>query len=153
MLNDLLLSIAISVSPIQLECLAKNIYFESRNQSDLGQIAVSHVVLNRVNDPRYPNTICAVVHEGKRNKLGLMIRNRCQFSWYCDGISDEPKNSIMWSKSHLIAYESIVLYEKFKDITNGSTHYHSTNVNPSWAKAFTRVVQVDDHIFYRQEKN
>ena len=153
MLNELFLSIAMTISPVQLDCLAKNIYFESRSQSDLGQIAVSHVVLNRVRSSDYPNTICEVVHQGIKSKISKkMIRNKCQFSWYCDGISDKPLNEVMWQKAHMMAYTSIVLYENFKDLTNGSTHYHATHVNPRWARSFKKIVQIDDHIFYKEEK-
>ena len=62
----------------ELYCLANNIYFESRNQPKLGQIAVGQVTMNRVNSPKFPNTVCGVVKQGGEK------RNRCQFSWYCD---------------------------------------------------------------------
>ena len=79
-------------------CLAKNMYFEARNQGLAGQLAVSLVVMNRVKDERFPNTICGVIEQGPISKWWLKekgkivpIRNRCQFSWFCDGKSDDPK--------------------------------------------------------------
>ena len=69
-----------------LECLALNAYFESRNQSVAGQIAVSQVVMNRVESPRFPNTICEVINQGptyvnwKGNEMPK--RNQCHFSWW-----------------------------------------------------------------------
>ena len=48
----------------ELYCLAKNIYFESRNQPKLGQIAVAQVTMNRVNSPKFPNSVCGVVQQG-----------------------------------------------------------------------------------------
>ena len=88
----------------QAVCLANNMYHEARSQGLAGQLAVSLVVLNRVKDKRYPNTICEVVHQGpvreswktkgkdvadsERNYYP--IRHRCQFSWYCDGKDDTP---------------------------------------------------------------
>ena len=44
-------------------CLAKNMYFEARNQGLAGQLAVSLVVMNRVKDERFPNTICGVIEQ------------------------------------------------------------------------------------------
>ena len=93
----------------QATCLAKNMYYEARSQGLAGQLAVSLVVLNRVKDKRYPNTICEVIHQGptreswKKNGVFYPIKNRCQFSWYCDGKSDEPKDSVTWMESIRIA--------------------------------------------------
>ena len=90
-------------------CLAKNMYYEARNQGLAGQLAVSLVVMNRVKDKRYPNTICEVVYQGPISKWWLKekskivpIRNRCQFSWYCDGKSDDPKNKKKYNKRNKI---------------------------------------------------
>ena len=71
-----------------LVCLALNVYYEARSQSIVEQIAVAQVVINRVNDDRYPDTICEVVKQGEKNTDGTMKEDRCQFSWYCDGAKD-----------------------------------------------------------------
>ena len=147
--SGIILSVLMSISGPELECLAKNIYFESRNQSHLGQLAVGQVTLNRVDDPRYPNTICEVVKQGHQNADGSMQRHRCQFSWYCDGLPDTPLNEEMWIQSYQMAYESAEYFYQGIDLTNGSTHYHTTNVNPHWAPSLTKTMRVDDHIFYR----
>ena len=68
----------------QIECLAKNLYFEVGNQGTAGMLAVSSVVINRVNDDRFPNTMCKVIYQ-KRGGV-------CQFSWYCDKKSDNPSD-------------------------------------------------------------
>jgi len=47
-----------------LICLALNVYHEARSQSLVEQIAVAQVVVNRVNDDRYPDSICGVVKQG-----------------------------------------------------------------------------------------
>ena len=47
-----------------VECLALNMYHEARDQGTAGLFAVSAVVLNRVNDSRFPNTICEVIYQG-----------------------------------------------------------------------------------------
>ena len=79
------------------ECLAKNMYFEARNQGTAGWLAVTAVVLNRVNDKHFPNRICSVITQGptrparKNKNIRIPIKHRCQFSWFCDGKSDNPK--------------------------------------------------------------
>mgnify|MGYP003316608280 CR=1 FL=1 len=79
-----------------LMCLALNVYFEARSENMASQIAVSLVVMNRVEDHRFPNTVCEVVKQGLTYKWkpSLPIKNRCQFSWYCDGKPDKPKKLI-----------------------------------------------------------
>jgi spore germination cell wall hydrolase CwlJ-like protein len=118
----------------------------------VGQIAVAEVVMNRVADSRYPNTICEVVKQGPKYKgSDVPVRHRCQFSWYCDGKSDIPKNEKAWKKAQDYAY--LVLYNRITiDVTEGATHYHATYVKPSWAKTKTRTTRIESHIFYRWEK-
>jgi len=83
----------------QLTCLAKNIYFEARNEPFAGQFAVALVTLNRVNDTAFPDTICKVVYQGIHTTDGFPKRDRCQFSWYCDGASDEVRNPKAFDKT------------------------------------------------------
>src|SRR6056300_189428 len=90
----------------QVECLALNIYFEARNQSFDGKVSVSHVVLNRVKDNRYPNTICGVIYQSYKTSSGFPIRYKCQFSWYCDGKSDVPKENDAWIKAKQVAQDA-----------------------------------------------
>lgn len=127
-------------------CLALNIYHEARSEPLVGQIAVAEVVLNRVESPRFPDSICAVVKEGEY-RGETPIRNKCQFSWWCDGKSDKPKDSIKWEQSINLAYT--MLEHPHIDITEGSLFYHAVYVNPSWANDFEKVVTIDNHIFYR----
>ena len=138
-------------------CLALNTYHEAKNQSLVGQVATAQVVMNRVEDNRFPNTICEVVKQGPTRtswedpKKEYPIKHRCQFSWYCDGKSDVPKNEKAWKKAQDYAY--LVLYNRIAiDITEGATHYHATYVKPSWAKTKTRTTRIESHIFYRWEK-
>jgi N-acetylmuramoyl-L-alanine amidase len=133
-------------------CLATNIYFEAANQSDAGKLAVAYVTINRARTlSRWENSICGVVHEGKTfvNWKGnvLPIRNKCQFSWYCDGKPDEIEDSPTWLKCLKIA--ELALYDNQFDITSGSTHYHTRSVNPYWRDQLEHTVTIDDHIFYK----
>ena len=138
-------------------CLALNTYHEAKNQSLVGQIATAQVVMNRVEDNRFPNTICEVVKEGPTRpswedpNKEYPIRHRCQFSWYCDGKDDTPKNEKAWKTAQDVAF--LVLYDKIKlDVTEGATHYHATYVRPSWARTNKRTTRIEKHIFYRWEK-
>ena len=147
----------------ELYCLAQNIYFEAKSEPLAGQYAVADVVLNRVNDTRYPNTICEVVREGPikeswKTKQDTTLsdderiyyprKNRCQFSWYCDGKSDTIRDSDAWRMAQIIAYK-IVYADKMRGITEGATHYHADYVSPKWASKIQLVGSISTHIFYR----
>ena len=138
-------------------CLALNTYHEAKNQSLVGQIATAQVVMNRVEDNRFPNTICEVVKQGPTRpswedpEKEYPIKHRCQFSWYCDGKDDTPKNEKACKKAQYVAF--LVIYDKIKlDVTEGATHYHATYVRPAWAKTKKRTTRIEKHIFYRWEK-
>ena len=141
-----------------VKCLALNMYHEARDQGTAGKLAVSAVVINRVSDSRFPNTICEVIKQGPTRKswrdpsVSYPIKNRCQFSWYCDGISDEVKDEKTYQKildfARLIMHNDIL----FVDITDGATHYHADYVKPDWAATKPRTTEIGDHIFYRWEK-
>jgi N-acetylmuramoyl-L-alanine amidase len=141
-----------------VECLALNMYHEARGQGTAGELAVTTVVMNRVNDSRFPNTICGVVKQGptrpswKDPKILFPIKHKCQFSWYCDGKSDKPRNKKTYEKMKDFAKTLLSNKLLFLDITDGATHYHADYVNPSWAKTKTKTVEIQDHIFYRWEK-
>jgi len=137
-------------------CLQQNIFFEARNQSTLGQVAVAWVTLNRMKAARYPDSICGVVKQGHTDANGNMIRNKCQFSWYCDGRSDTIPDNIIaqraWEDAGIVA--EVVLLDwlrgKISPVEN-STMYHADYVNPYWASSFDMVTKIDDHIFYEKE--
>jgi len=132
--------------------LSKNIYFEARNQEIEGQFAVLFVTLNRVADNRFPNTVKEVVLQAQLNSNLIPVRDKCQFSWYCDGkkdIIDDMKTFAEIRKMVLTFLQSnSIMY----DITNGATHYHADYVHPKWAKDKTKTITIGNHIFYRWEK-
>ena len=148
----------------QAMCMALNIYYESRSDNLAGQYAVADVVLNRVHDDRYPDTVCEVITQGpvkeswktkqdpdllEEDREYNPIRHLCQFSWYCDGKSDKPRESKAWEDAKHVA--NGVYNEHLADFVEGATHYHADYVNPSWAETKTHVMRIDDHIFYRWE--
>lgn len=134
------------VDPKERECLAKAIYWEARNQSLDGKIAVGYVVINRVNAGRWHDTICQVVYQG------------CQFSWVC---SDKAKKNLdalrneneklAWAEAVALANELLSEYNDIEDITYGATFFHAHYVRPYWSKwkKIEPTVRIDDHIFYR----
>ena len=141
------------------ECLAKNIYFEAGVESTAGKLAVANVTINRAINGNYPNTICGVVQEGihyynvKKDKH-FPVRDRCQFSWYCDGLIDEPREGRTWESAQELAKKVLVNhYDKVLiDITDGATHYHANwmETYPSWSKKKKVMASIDRHIFYRK---
>jgi len=135
----------------EVGCLAKNIYYEAGVEETAGRVAVANVTINRVLDSKFPATICDVVHQGEKNKDGGMKRNRCQFSWYCDGKKDTPYEGENWQMSQALAWEIYELYteNKLLDITDGALYYHATYVTPYWAKSMKRTTKIGTHIFYR----
>ena len=149
----------------ELYCLAMNTYFEAKSEPIAGQYATADVVLNRVNDARYPNTICEVVLQGptreswktkqdpdlsESERIYNPIRHMCQFSWYCDGKSDEPKDETGWAQAQYVA-GAIMYSGKYRGITEGATHYHATYVRPKWRldRGMNHIGRIGSHIFYR----
>lgn len=143
----------------EVNCLADNIYWEARNQPVKGMMAVAMVTRNRVLDNRFPHTYCEVVHEGptrpswKDPTKYYPVKNRCQFSWYCDGKAEvvPAADKELYVFMHAMAYK--IYHGSLPDITYGATHYHADYVKPAWRKSKTRTIQIASHIFYRWETN
>ena len=132
----------------EVECLALNIYHEARNQPTAGKLAVAQVTLNRVKHDRFPNTICGVVYQGYYAN-NAPIKNKCQFSWWCDGKSDKPKELQSWNYALMLArhmHEGI--FDNI-DVVKDATHYHAVYVKPYWTKEKKKVKVIADHIFYK----
>jgi len=126
----------------EIECLAQTIYFEARGEPSIGQIAVAHVVMNRVANPLFPDRVCDVVHQGG-NKLAL----GCQFTWWCDEISDRPTDARAWQQSLVLARR--VFWDYSKDPTAGALWYHADYVEPYWRQSLAEGPKIGRHIFYR----
>lgn len=130
-------------SPAEQRCLAEAIYFEARDEPIAGQEAVAQVVLNRVKNPTYPNTVCGVVYQNAE------MRNACQFSFACDGqpdVADEPR---AWVTAREVANRAVMGELAWNDKVGSSTHYHATYVRPDWARTMRKVATIGTHIFYK----
>jgi spore germination cell wall hydrolase CwlJ-like protein len=129
----------------EVRCLALNIYFEARSEPEQGQLAVAHVVMNRVADRYYPSTACKVVQQGGEDRL-----YRCQFSWWCDGQSDTPSNQKAWLKSVQLAIT--VFFGHSEDPTNGALWYHADYAKPYWSDSLVLGSKIGQHIFYLKKE-
>ncbi len=129
-------------SKSEQQCLSAGIYFEARGETVKGQAAVAQVILNRVRNPTYPNSICGVVYQNEK------WRNRCQFSFACDGIRDRVQSPAHFKMAQDVAMATTAGKIWLPEV-GSATHYHATYVHPRWANAMERVKKIGQHIFYR----
>lgn len=123
-------------------CLAEALYFEARGESIRGMFGVAEVIMNRVDDPRYPGTVCGVVNQGTGE------RYRCQFTYTCDGrpeVIHEPAAYRLVGKVAKLMIDGAP-----RLLTKGATHYHTKAVNPRWSRVFPQTTSIGTHLFYRE---
>ena len=129
----------------QVECLAKNIYYEAGSESYEGKLAVAQVTLNRVNSGKFPSDICSVVYQ---KTVDQNMKTICQFSWTCMVKELVVRNKYQWEESQLIAKRALtqpVLHDTIAE--SNALYFHAVYINPGWNK--TKVVkQIGNHIFY-----
>jgi len=121
-------------------CLGLAMYWEARGEGSRGMLAVGSVILNRVESRHFPNSVCGVVYEGGETPP-------CQFSWWCDGKSDRPRNRAQWQTSLKVADK--LLSNQAHDPTGGALFFHSTSVRSSFHRTRQRTAHIGNHIFYR----
>lgn len=122
----------------QIRCMTENAYFEAKGEPRKGIVAVNNVVLNRVEDKRFPNTPCGVINQ--------RTRGVCQFSWKCE----RGKRVTDWNKYREIEdiVEDVYL-GNIGDVTNGAQFYHADYVRPQWSRVYRKTAKIGAHIFYR----
>jgi spore germination cell wall hydrolase CwlJ-like protein len=123
------------------KCLTEALYFEARGESAQGLFAVAEVILNRVESPRYPNSVCGVVHQGAGG------RNRCQFSFDCDGKAEHISNKGAYARVGKVA--RAMLDGAQRGLTHGALFYHANFVSPRWASSMEQTTTIGQHHFYR----
>lgn len=126
----------------ELRCLSEALYFEARGESVKGQFAVAEVILNRVDSPVYPDSVCGVIKQGTGRKF------QCQFTYTCDGHPEVIREKRAFQQVAKVA--DALLDGADRKLTKGATHYHTRAVNPRWARVFPRTAAIDTHLFYRQ---
>lgn len=124
------------------------IYFEARDQSFLGQLAVGQVIMSRVESPEFPNTPCDVVKQG-RTIGGRPLRNQCHFSFWCDGKPEKADDENAAALAVMAA--AITYFWMSPDITGNALYYHAKSVTPWWAREYEQTVTIQDHVFYREK--
>lgn len=121
-------------------CLREAIYHEARAKDLKGGQAVAHVILNRAQDPRFPNTVCGVIAEGQE-------AGRCQFSYRCDGRPETFPDKIKLEGAEEAL--DVVLADPDADVTSGALFFHAEWMRPGWFATLRRTVTLGGHIFYR----
>ena len=137
------------INSVDINCLAKGIYYEARGESTKGKEAVGLVIVNRTKNDKYPDTICGVVTQVDY----IHHKKICQFSWYCkDG--EKKLYAILDSPGYDASYDVA------KGIVNGTidnwmpkaVSFHASEVSVSWADHDLEVVtKIGNHIFYREK--
>lgn len=127
-------------------CLTKAIYYEARGESVDGQWAVANVIINRAMDDQFPSTMCGVVFQNANAG-----RNRCQFSFACDGRPDIGTERKAWRKAHAIADAAYADFQRGKRpnvVPRSTLYYHTLAVDPSWSNSYREVAEIGHHVFY-----
>ena len=123
----------------EVECLAKNIYFEAGSEPRNGKIAVAEVTMNRVKSKQFPRSVCGVVYQ--------KTKGTCQFSWVCQE-GKIIRSRTMWKESLQIA-ENILISKRKYGIIGNAMYFHADYVEPAWAEEKQLIAQIGAHIFYR----
>ena len=139
--HDYLAGLPVPKGGKELHCLSEALYFEARGESVKGQFAVAEVVLNRVNSPRFPNSVCGVIYQGTGKKF------QCQFTYSCDGNKEVINDAASWKRVNKVA--GLMLEGAKRPLTHGATHYHTKAVNPRWARVLPKTTTIGVHHFYR----
>ncbi len=123
-----------------ITCLSRTLYWEARGEGVSGMEAVAIVVMNRLGQAGFPNTICEVVTQGRE-------QGACQFSWWCDGRPDVAEEAVSYAIAKEIARKA--LNRQLTDNTGGALYYHARRVSPRWSAKYLKTVEVGRHLFYK----
>ncbi|MBA6141693.1 MULTISPECIES: cell wall hydrolase [Pseudomonas] len=123
-----------------LTCLARTLYWEAKGADAKDMAAVASVVLNRLGQDGFPDTICGVVKQGVESKA-------CQFSWWCDGRPDQVEEPQRYDVAKEIARKA--LNQQLQDSTGGALYFHDRSVHPAWAKTYRRTAKTTHFLFYK----
>lgn len=132
----------VGVEPLDdaITCLSRTIYWEAKNEGATGMEAVASVVVNRLGHKGFPNTICEVVKQG--HEVGV-----CQFSWWCDGHSDDAEENKHYAIAKEISRKA--LNRQLPDRTGGAMYFHQRKTTPDWSTDYIKTVEIGEHIFYK----
>lgn len=144
----------LNTSSSDVQCLARNIYFESLGQGENGMMAVGLVTLNRLESGKFGETICKVVSQKATVKVNSKWKTICQFSWKCDGKSDKPDDKKEYAKCVNIAKRVLVrdVPVQLLHKTKHALYFHTKEIKPAWSKSYRLVAIYGDHKFYKPVK-
>jgi spore germination cell wall hydrolase CwlJ-like protein len=123
-----------------ITCLSRTIYWEAKSEGVAGMEAIANVVMNRLGHRGFPNKICEVVRQGRE-------QGACQFSWWCDGRSDDVEEAKPYAIAKEISRKA--LNRQLRDRTGGAMYFHHRKVNPGWSAEYIKTVEIGEHIFYK----
>lgn len=123
-----------------ITCLSRTIYWEAKSEGTAGMEAIANVVMNRLGHKGFPNTICEVVKQGHE-------QGNCQFSWWCDGHSDDAEEEEHYALAKEISRKA--LNRQLPDRTDGAMYFHQRKVSPGWPEEYIKTVEIGEHIFYK----
>ncbi|MBM7061886.1 cell wall hydrolase [Pseudomonas sp. UL073] len=123
-----------------ITCLARSIYWEAKGSSTADMEAVASVVMNRLGHEGFPDTVCGVVKQGSE-------QGACQFSWWCDGRSDQVVEDEQYVAAKEIARKA--LNQQLKDRSRGALYFHDRKVSPSWAAEYIKTAETGKFRFYK----
>ena len=119
-------------------CLSLALYHEARGEKLLGQLMVAKVIVNRMESPRWPSSMCNVITQDR------------QFSFYRKNKTQKPRDEVAWAKAQDLAVK-IINNPDILPYTDAD-HYHTVNVRPVWRGKLYRIVRVGQHIFYSYKR-
>ena len=123
-----------------ITCLSRTIYWEAKGEPGVGMESIANVVMNRLGHEGFPDTICEVVRQGRE-------QGSCQFSWWCDGRSDDAEEEKAYAIAKEIARKA--LNRQLADRTGGAMYFHQRQQSPDWSEEYIRTVTVGEHVFYK----
>jgi spore germination cell wall hydrolase CwlJ-like protein len=123
-----------------ITCLSRSIYWEAKGEGDAGMQAIANVVMNRLGHEGFANTVCAVVKDGQE-------QGACQFSWWCDGRSDDVVEEEPYARAKELSREALNL--QLEDLTQGAMYFHHERLTPDWSEEYIETVKIGEHIFYK----
>jgi spore germination cell wall hydrolase CwlJ-like protein len=123
-----------------ITCLSRTIYWEAKDEGTAGMEAIANVVMNRLGHKGFPSTICDVVRQGHEH-------GACQFSWWCDGRSDDAQEEKHYAIAKEIARKA--LNRQLMDRTGGALYFHQRKVNPIWSAQYIKTIEIGEHVFYK----
>ena len=169
-----------SVDQHELDCLARNIYYEAGLESEEGKAAVGLVTINRSRDDKFPKSICGVVNQKtvfsipktviyvREITTGVIFKRTeeikvvttvwttrvvCQFSWRCENVRKINYTDSRWIDSVAVAQELLAGgYQEFRDKYQDAEYFHEKHIHPTWARTKRQIIKIGGHIFYADAK-